>query len=256
MRIWTTTSFENGARSHARSAVSSEECLGVPCGASRVAIRVPLCEDCLAQIPPVDWPVCRRCAAHVPDYPGNVATCPRCESDKLRFDATYSLGHYDGLLKELDLADENRSVGADWADICETAFVTAMRTSNSATLAADARCADSHECHGTSCVRRTNAPPSSRVPLGRELGIPSLSRLLQRSNHLAPQHELSRSGRFRNVRGGYRVRSGYQMVVATHPAGRRCDDHRGHLQRGARILKRRGAARITVLVVARTPNQL
>jgi len=71
----------------------TQECLACLTELPADHVGVPICDACLAEIPPVDWPVCRRCAAKVPEYPGYVATCPRCDENRLRFDATYSLGH-------------------------------------------------------------------------------------------------------------------------------------------------------------------
>jgi ComF family protein len=212
---------------------------------------VALCDDCLDEIPPIDWPVCRRCAAEVPFYPGSVGTCFRCESYNLRFDAAYSLGHYEGLLRELVLrmkTDSQEQVAQIFTRLLAERYGDELRQ-----LAFDAivpiPMTPFHRLK-----QRTNPQGVIAAGLGRSLGVPVFRRLLKRSLNLHPQRGLSSAGRFRNVRGGYEVRGGYK-IAAPHvllvddvlTTGATCSE-------AARVLKRSGVARVTVLVVARTPN--
>lgn len=229
----------------------TQECLACQAELPENHPGVALCEDCLAEIPPVDWPLCRRCAAKVPQYPGHVATCPRCEEHRLRFDATYSLGHYEGLLRELVLrmkTDRTEQLAQVFSQLICERYGESLRQ-----LQADAilpiPMTPWHHLR-----RKTNPPEVIAAGVGRELGIPIFRQLLKRSHNLHPQRGLSSAGRFRNVRGGYYVRKGYQLA-APHillvddvlTTGATCSEV-------ARILKRSGAARVSVLVVARTPN--
>jgi ComF family protein len=239
------------AREHALDLLYESECLS--CGIPLLGLHagLPLCDDCLAEIPPIDWPTCRRCAAEVPEHPGSVDTCSRCEVDKLRFDRTFSLGHYDGLLRELILrmkADHHEQ----WGQV----FVR---------LLGDRYGGELSECSFDGIIpipmtawhrwmRGTNAPGVIAHALGRALNIPVFSRLVTRTYDAGPQRGLSRAGRFRNVRGGYRMRKGYRLdaphillVDDVMTTGATCSEV-------ARLLKRSGADRVTVLVVARTPN--
>ena len=213
--------------------------------------NIPLCDDCLGEIPPVDWPVCIRCAAEVPIYPGRVEICPRCRSDKLQFDRTLSLGHYEGLLRELILKMKTDRY-EQWGRVCAQLMVD--------------RYGD--ELHGSGFdaivpvpmtvwhrwMRGTNAPMVIARALGRHLNVPVIGRLVQRTYAALPQRGLTRAGRFRNVRGGYRFRKVYRLdaphillIDDVMTTGATCSEI-------ARLLKRNGAARVTVLVVARTPN--
>ena len=250
MRTWANQILKT-ARDRTLDLLFSQQCLACLGELPEHHAGVALCDECLDDIPPVDWPVCRRCSARVPEYPGNVATCPRCEADKLRFDATFSLGHYEGLLKELILrmkTDQSEQLGQIFARLLCERYGEQLRE-----LQADA-IVPVPASTWNQIVRRTNAPTVIARALGRELGIPALSRFLQRASHLGPQHELSRAGRFRNVRGGYRVRKGYQLAS---PHIVLVDDVMttgATASEAARILKRSGVARVTVIVVARTPN--
>lgn len=212
---------------------------------------VNLCTDCLSQIPLVDWPVCRRCAAEVPVYPGKVATCPRCESDKLRFDAAFSIGHYEGLLREFILqmkVDRREQWGQIFAQLILDRLGDTLRRINLDAIVP----VPMNPWHRL--FRGSNAPTVIARAVGRSLGIPVWSRLLSRNFELIPQRGLSRAGRFRNVRGGYRVRRGYFLdsphiliVDDVLTTGATCSEV-------ARVLKHAGALRVSVLVVARTPN--
>ncbi len=243
--IWRTV------RARSLDLLFTQECLACQTELPENHSGVALCVDCRAEIPPIAWPLCRRCAAAVPEYPGHVATCPRCEEHRLCFDATYSLGHYEGLLRELVLrmkTDRREQLAQVFSRmICERHGESLRQ------LAADAimpiPMTPWHRLR-----RKTNPPEVIAAGVGRELGIPVFRRLLKRKHDLHPQRGLSSAGRFRNVRGGYHIRNGYK-IAAPHillvddvlTTGATCSEV-------ARILKRSGVARVTVLVVARTPN--
>lgn len=212
---------------------------------------VSLCLDCLAQIPPVNWALCRRCAAEVPGPPGDVETCPRCRTDKLRFDATLSLGHYAGGLREMILRmkhDQREQWGQLFAQLVEDRLGSLLHESQLDAIVPVPATAWNR------WLRGTNAPTVIARALSQKLGVPAYTQLVRRSYGTVPQRGLSRSGRFRNVRGGYHVRKGYQLasphlllVDDVMTTGATCSEI-------ARLLKRSGAVRVTVLVIARTPN--
>ncbi len=67
-----------------------------------------LCDDCQQMLGPPSWRFCRRCGAAA--IPGELpaATCPRCEGQRLHFDAVLSLGHYHGGLRPAVLKMKHR----------------------------------------------------------------------------------------------------------------------------------------------------
>jgi ComF family protein len=87
--------------------------------------------------------------------------------------------------------------------------------------------------------------------LARALTVPLDADALLRVRHAAPQHLLALAERRRNVRGAFTVRAdvrGRHMLVV--------DDvmtSGATLEEIASVLKKAGAARVTNLVVARTP---
>lgn len=240
-----------GARQSAADLLFIDECLACHSQLPIGERSLPLCTECLAQIPTPAWPRCRRCAAEVPPYPGPVDTCPRCIADKVRFDATICLGHYEGLLRDLILR-----MKTDWKEQWGRIFAHLMGERHGQEI---------RDLHADAVVpipmtfwhrwrRRTNGPAVIARALSRQFHLPMFGQLLKRTSAAGPQRGLSRSARFRNVRGGYRVRSGYHLdaphillIDDVMTTGATCSE-------AARLLKRRGAARVTVLVIARTPN--
>ena len=103
-------------------------------------------------------------------------------------------------------------------------------------------------------ARGTNPPAALAATLGRELRLPVFSQLLVRRRNTRPQIGLSQPARFRNVRNELQLRASYQLK-APHvlliddilTTGATCSE-------AARMLKHSGAARVTVLVAARTPK--
>ncbi|AVO33921.1 ComF family protein [Ottowia oryzae] len=85
--------------------------------------------------------------------------------------------------------------------------------------------------------------------------LPPRLDLLLRTRHTAPQHDLPRAQRLRNVRGAYAV----DPLLATQLAGRRVvlvDDVMttgASLFDAARAVRGAGAAHVTALALARTP---
>ena len=101
-------------------------------------------------------------------------------------------------------------------------------------------------------ARGTNPPAALAASLGRMLGLPTFPRALVRHRHPQPQVGLSRPARFRNVRGQMQVKKSYSLeaphvllVDDTLTTGATCSE-------AARMLKRAGAAQVTVVVAART----
>ena len=228
-----------------------EECLSCSTEFTNAQDRhVPVCDACLSEIPPVDWPVCIRCAAQVPKVPGSVTSCIRCETNNLRFDQSFSLGHYDGLLRELVLRMKQDRT-EQWGRVFGRLLV-ARHGSQLGQLNLDAIV----PVPGTVLqrfIRGTSAPLVIARELARGIGVPVRYGLLRRNHGLEAQRGLSRAGRFRNVRGGYRVRrartspSRVLLVDDVMTTGATCSEV-------ARLLKRTGTGYVAVAVVARTPD--
>jgi predicted amidophosphoribosyltransferase len=101
--------------------------------------------------------------------------------------------------------------------------------------------------------RRANPPVSLAATIGRQLGLPVETNLLSWQRDTSAQLGLSQQGRFRNMRDVMRVRPGYRLdaprlllVDDILTTGATCSE-------AARVLKRSGAAEVSVVVVGRTP---
>jgi len=211
--------------------------------------RIAYCTDCQFEMARGDWPVCGRCAARVPRIPGAVPNCPRCRDAKLRFDRALALGEYEGLLRDQLLAmkhDRSERIANSLGMWMAARFEEQLREPPVDAILPAPMHAWRRLANGT------NGPAALARTLGRELDLPVLPRLLRLRRNMPRQVGLSQPARFRNVRG--------EMHVHPRP------DVRGkHLllvddilttgataSEAARVLQRAGAARITVLVVART----
>ncbi len=210
---------------------------------------IGFCLDCREEMSRGDWPVCRRCAARVPKIPGAVSECAHCRNEKLWFDRVLALGEYEGLLRALILTtntDRSERLGNALGELMATRLGDELRALQPDTIA-------SVPMHAwRRLARGTNPPATLAMSLGRKLGLPTFSRLLVRRRNTQPQVGLTRSARFRNVRGEMQVRKSYSMeaphvllVDDTLTTGATCSE-------AARMLKRAGAAQVTVVVAART----
>ncbi len=211
--------------------------------------RIGFCFDCRDKMGRSDEPVCRRCAARVPKIPGTVPDCAHCRGQKLWFDRALALGEYEGVLRDQVLLMKN--------DRSER-LASALGQMMVARLAGDWQALQpdaivSVPMHAwRRLARGTNPPAALAATVGRELGLPTFSRLLARRRNTQPQVGLSRPARFRNIHGEMQVRKSYSikaphvlLVDDTLTTGATCSE-------AARMLKRAGAAQVTVLVAART----
>ena len=211
--------------------------------------RIGYCRECCDEMARGNWPVCRRCASRVPKTPGAASECGQCRNQKYWFDGVFALGDYDGLLREQALAmktDRSERIANAIGKLVATRYGKQLRD-----LRLDGIVPiPMHPWRRL--VRGSNSPVALASSMGRELAIPTFTRLLYRQRNSRPQIGLSQPARFRNVRGEMQFRKSYQfqqphllLVDDVLTTGATCSE-------AARILKRAGAARVTVAVAART----
>jgi ComF family protein len=208
-----------------------------------------ICAGCLQSLRLIDWPVCPRCAAPVPETDGVTLACSYCRGLKLKFDRTFALGSYEGLFRDMVLRMKDDRQGIVGAALVELAW---QRLEGALTgLQFDVITAvPMNRWRGLE--RGVNPPRTLAERLARRLGVPA-GDLLWLPRNIARQMGLSQAGRFRNVAGEMRMRSGYQLTNAhvlvvddILTTGATCSE-------AARVLKRAGAAEVTAFVLARTP---
>lgn len=208
-----------------------------------------LCADCHEQLTRQPYAVCRRCAARVPETLEAAESCPRCQADRLRFDATFFLGPYEGLLRDLVIqmkTDRSGRIGSLFAALLFSQVGEQLRALDIDVVV------PIPTTRWKRLLRGTNPPGILAERAAAKLGVPCQERSLVKSSKSLPQHGLSRVGRFRNIRGGLAVGRGYYLesphillVDDVLTTGATCSE-------AAKVLKQAGAAAVSVLVVGRT----
>jgi predicted amidophosphoribosyltransferase len=102
--------------------------------------------------------------------------------------------------------------------------------------------------------RGTNSPDLIATHLADQARIDCLPRCVARRRATQPQSELAPSDRFQNVRGAFRLRRGYDVRAAKVLLVDDILTTGATASEVARVLKRAGAERVRVLVVARTQH--
>lgn len=226
-------------------------CLGCNTQLEECPDRISFCLDCRGTMQRGDWPVCLRCASRVPKIPGEVQACGHCRGQKLWFDRTISFGDYDDLLRDQCLA-----MKTDRSERIAQALGQLMaRSWDVEVLGAKPDAIVPQPMHFWRRVQRgTNPPAALAGALGAGLGLPVHSDLLYRRRNTQPQVGLSNPARFRNVRNEIHVNASYHfeaphvlLVDDILTTGATCSE-------AARVLKRAGAEKVTVFVVARTAS--
>jgi len=101
-------------------------------------------------------------------------------------------------------------------------------------------------------MRGVNNPDVLAESLAKGIDVPDVPRVLCRCRNTLPQNKLQPRDRFRNVRGAFRLRKGYdleglRMVLVDDvlTTGATCSE-------AARVLKEAGASMVIAAVLART----
>lgn len=231
-----------------RDMVYPPQCLA--CGGELAAgERKHFCELCLYELGLFSGATCDRCSAPRPFEMPSVKGCGHCMNQRLRFDAAIALGPYDGLLRDLVLATK-RSYGETKA-IGLGRLLMEQRGDELRSAQIDVVCGVA--MHWRRRLRRMACGPALLAELiARELGIPYAANLITRRRSTVPQFQLPRSQRRQNVRRaftmgwGHRLNGAHVLLVDDIlTTGATCSEI-------ARVLKRGGARRVTVAVLARS----
>lgn len=217
-----------------------------------------LCVDCCRRCAPAGRKTCGRCGANLSRFSPaesetvetapSAADCPLCRRHRLWFDRVTSLGDYEEDLRQNVLRmkrPEGESVAASMAQLLST-----QRREQIQQFAPDLLVPiPMHWMRRL--ARRTNSAEVVAEHLGRALQVRVARRVLARSRNTLPQKDLSPNSRFRNVRGSFRVRRGYDirgarvaLVDDILTTGATCSE-------AAKMLKEAGAQDVAAIVVAR-----
>ena len=208
---------------------------------------IMLCEACQQLLAGPASQRCARCGMSVSSDP-KAAFCAHCGGRRLRFDRVLPLGSYVGALRECVL--RLKRPGHEALAAATGALLWARQAGMLADAAADAILpVPMHWARRL--LRRTNSPELVAGTLAARLQLPVWHRVLRRSRHTRKQGPMLRTQRLRNVRGAFRLRDdvdvrGKRLILVDDvlTTGATCDEV-------ARVLRRAGAAHITVAVLAR-----
>jgi predicted amidophosphoribosyltransferase len=222
------------------------------------ASDVAICDDCLEKVEFFAGPTCERCGAPLPFAKSadvgelkpvrKVAGCYRCRGRKLWFDETIALGLYGGQLKAVLL--RMKQAEGDALSLAMGRQIWKMHGDRLAALGADV-IAPIPLHWRRRIAHRTNSAGLLAEVVSSKLGMPLADGLLLRKRSTHKQFDLTPPKRWGNVRNAFAVRAGYHLrdahvlvVDDILTTGATCSE-------AARALRAAGAARVSIVVVAR-----
>jgi ComF family protein len=207
-----------------------------------------LCDRCQQSFDPGHSSFCRRCGATAPQSGDTVDHCRLCPTVRLHFDEVVSLGSYWGPLRDAIL--KMKVASGDLLSRALGRFYiihrgTLIRQTDPDVILPIPMSTRRRLALGT------NSPEVLASELSRYLNKPTDDRVLARQRKTLLQTDLSPKERFRNVRGAFRVRKGYDLgglqalvVDDVLTTGATCSE-------AARVLKQAGVSKVAVAVIAR-----
>lgn len=219
------------------------------CGADLPSLAEPplFCGPCREAFRTLPGPVCRRCAA--PTGPGMVPDdCIRCRGRDYHFEAALTLGLYQGLLREAVIRMKQR---VHEALTLSMGCLLAERVRETLADASPDLLVPVPSYWLKRLWRGVNGPDLLVEAISGRLGVPWADDVLVCRRRTQKQGTLMPSERAANVRGAFAFNTDYD-ILGTHLL--LVDDIMttgSTASEAARTLRRAGAARVTVAVVAR-----
>ena len=168
-----------------------------------------LCGDCRGELGQEGWGSCKGCGAAAPTGRPPPDSCGHCRSADLKFDRVISLGSYqDGLRKavlRMKRASERPLSVAMGRLFCIRQGDRINELRPDAILPIPM-------FWGREVYRGINNPGVVARTISRQLSLPLADRLVERWRNTLPQADLHPRKRFRNVRGAFRLKAGYDLV--------------------------------------------
>jgi ComF family protein len=206
-----------------------------------------LCRDCRDSLTTREIS-CNRCGSIVAGAASAPERCPRCERERLHFEATVRLGSYDGSLRWAVLRTKRSS---------ERPLAMALGD-----LLAESQC-DRWQALGPDAIvpipmhwsrrmlRGTNSPEAICERIASRLKLPVAEHVLTRCRRTAPQANLSPHKRLRNLRGAFRASRHADLPGARLLLVDDIMTTGATLNEAAKTLRRAGASFVAVAVLAR-----
>lgn len=225
--------------------------LGAVCASCAGALETPtagpVCDSCWRGIARLTPPVCRRCGLPLPPWrviSNETATCARCRRSRRAVARLWSLGPYEGRLRDIVHAlkyGRHRSVAAR---------LSAMLRSEAVDVLAGADCVVPVPLHWS---RQWTRGFNQSAELARGLGLPIVAGLA-REQRTASQATLSAAGRRANVRDAFAPRRGRAAARLAGSTVVLIDDvctTGATLEACARVLLGAGAHEVRAITAAR-----
>ena len=213
-----------------------------------VADDLLLCSGCRGELAPDDWVYCLRCGAAT--SPGQPApeSCEMCEGVRLKFDTVVSLGDYRSDLGRAVLRMKHPR--GELLSAAMGRLYWLRRGDDVAALHPDL-VVPVPMFWARRLIRGMNSPDILADSLARYLRVPWAQGMIVRRRKTLPQTRLRPRERFKNIRGAFRLRAGYDLddlrVVLVDDiltTGATSSEIAG-------VLKRAGASMVAVAVLAR-----
>ena len=213
-----------------------------------LADEILLCNDCRESFVDENWVWCERCGSSRPPKETGRNLCWKCAKTPPRFDAVVPLGRYRDELRRAVLRMKQSHY--DHVSTTMGYLYSTHRANHIQNFRPDiAVPVPMHWMHQIG--RGTNSAEILSVEIARKLGISPATKMLTRCRKTIPQKDLSPENRARNVRGAFRITTGYDihgarvlLVDDILTTGATCNEIAG-------VLKRAGAHSVIVAVIAR-----
>jgi ComF family protein len=217
------------------------------CGRGLETGLAGFCTPCRARLTNDPHTICPRCASTIGPFTFTSGRCSRCSPHTFHFEAAFRLGPYEGLLREVILRMKNGDnevlaelMGAFWAE-CSVARWRELKVNVVVPVPLHWR---------RRWLRGYNQSDALARPLADSLAVPFLPKSLRRIRCTPQQTQQTPAGRWTNMRGAFRcpanTRLSGQTVLLVDDVlttGSTCSE-------AARALRRVGAARVFVAVLA------
>lgn len=216
--------------------------------AKSVSVRSRLCADCFELLSCSVERTCLRCGAAVGPYLDTSEGCRHCRKDSFMFERVFSLGTYEGPLRECCTRGKQAFQEPVIAGLTEL-LIDAHRDEWPG-LKIDAVTPVPH--HWTERMARRHLPTEtmSRV-FARRLMVPQAVHILAKSQRTPAQSSLSPSRRRKNLRNAFRIAGGARLEGLTILITDDILTTGTTADRVARVLKEAGAEQVFVAVLAR-----
>jgi len=248
-RLWRRTTVAGGK--FAQDLLFPPRCVRCDAELADLPDEVLLCGACRELLAARQWSGCLRCGAQAPAELPPPPSCGWCRSRRLRMDRTFVLGPYQEELRDAVLWLK-RSSGVPLAGALSRLFWGAWENDLRQLGVDTVIPVPMHWTRRT--VRGVNNPDMLADELGRRLGVPMAGRIVFRCRKTLPQANLRPEERFRNVRGAFRLRAGYDLRGARVLLIDDILTTGATASEAAGVLKHAGVSMVAVAVLARAAS--